>query len=201
MRTKETVKSADMRKKYYPEYDPNDEYRPVKWQHFMSPIPKYRINRSGLVIGPSGRPLLWKANKPERGEGSSPSVNLSRVLPEGKNKPLQVHRGVAYTFYEELQWDMDDSFIEEFEKCSPFIQKLLLDSVFHVDHHDGIRWNPHISNLRLMLPMDNYEKSYPKLLRAVRERHNLLDKNGLDPNVKNYEQLQASLLGDNNIGK
>ena len=49
--------------------------------------------------------------------------------------------------------------------------------------------------------MDNYEKSYPKQRRAVKERYDLLNKKGLDPNLKNYEQLQASLLGDNNIGK
>ena len=193
MRVVEIVKSADMREKYQPEYDPNDEYRPIKWQHFMSPISKYKISRSGLVIGSRGKPMQWRANKPERGEGSCPSVTLSSVLPDDKNKTIMIHRAVAYTYYDELQWGMDDSFIEEFEKCSPYIQKLLVDHVFHVDHSDEIRWNPHISNLRLMLPMDNTEKSYAKQRLAVRKRFNILQEKGLDPFSKEYEQDEKDI--------
>ena len=189
MRIVEIVKSSDMREKYQPEYDPNDEYRPIKWQHFMAPVSKYRINRSGIVIGTRHKPMSWRANKPERGEGSAPSVTLSGVLPENKNKTIMIHRAVAFTYYDELQWGMADSFIEEFEKCSPYIQKLLVDHVFHVDHDDEIRWNAHISNLRLMLPVDNNEKSYAKQKRAVRERFDALYEEGLDPFSKKEEQI------------
>ena len=177
-----------MREKYFPEYDPNEELRPLKWAHFMKPITTYKISRSGIVIGPKGIPLKWLAKNADRGENSTPKVSLygvrEAIYTNSTKKDAAIHRAVAFTYYDELQWDMSDEFLGKFDVADPLIQRIFIDQVFEVDHHNGIRWDPHISNLRLMLPGDNREKGIYKSIQGSRDRIEQLALQGVSGNER-----------------
>ena len=186
LRTTKRISSEVMREKYFPEYNPDDEFRPIKWKHFMKPVTKYKISRSGIVVGPKGIPLKWMAKNADRGENSTPQVGIyvdkDELYTDRTKKDLQIHRGVAFSYYDELQWEMGEDFLEKFEVADPLIQKILIDEVFQVDHHNGVRWDTHISNLRLMLPGDNRKKSIPKNIKASRDRIEQLALQGVSGN-------------------
>ena len=159
-----TARSADFQKKFQPPYNPEDEYRPLKFSHYEPPIPGYAIARNGVVTGPVKKGLNWCAANAKMGEKSRPQLVL-------RGKHVLLHRAVGLSFFEELKWHFSDEFMREFNNAGPILTRMCIDEMFQIDHIDGEPWNPHISNLRFMSPRDNIAAAHDQVLLGVAKKY------------------------------
>lgn len=147
----------------------NEEWRPAI-SHLGTKVKNTQVSNYGNVIGPQGRVLKWV----DRG-GGYPSVSIMVSELEGgyqydkssvssvKKLSTTVHSLVANTFLP-LEDNLPEVFREYVEingiayrQWDLFSDNLksYIRSLFHVDHIDGNRANPHVSNLRYVSPREN----------------------------------------------
>jgi len=133
----------ELRDKYYPTHNDNDEYRTVITRDGLNP--KYEISRKGLVRNSkTGKILLWQ------GRGTNqlkyPNVTLSQ-------RTYQVHKIVSLTYHEEVP---KPNWVDNlWEQLPDEIKFLFLTDVLVVDHIDLCSWNPCPSNLRFLTISQN----------------------------------------------
>ena len=165
-------------KKKVNEHYPNQDFGFIEDEYWKPvilygiTIPRYIVSNYGNVIGPQNRKLKWAKNGGNT-KYQYPAVGIScdkalfansgYTYAEGCNPKPNVHVLVANAFL-----PLDDHLPEELNEyieidgepkhlwsLLPDHTKLWIRSLLHVDHIDGDRANPHVSNLTFVSPRAN----------------------------------------------
>ena len=147
--------SSEMQDQWQPEYDEADEFKVLKYKRNLT-LDNYTISRSGVICGPNKKNLKWGACSPNRNEKSSPRCI---AMKDGTRHNLYVHICVAFSFFDEVKWNIPVEVLQAFEECPDVIKDILISQCFQVDHIDENTWNPSLDNLQIMLPYDNQLRS------------------------------------------
>lgn len=145
---------------------PDEEFRPLVLRTKPDIVTdKYKISQYGNVIGPEGTKLRWSD------QNGYPHVSLSlpiSIFPDFVGSPntnkdstglkcttqlknVAVHRAVANTF---LPRPVPEPFQELWETLTEDQQRWVQQG-YIVDHIDGDKGNPHVSNLQYLTMWEN----------------------------------------------
>jgi len=148
------------------EFIPDEEFRPLVLR--VNPTittDKYRISQYGNVIGPGGNKLRWSEQKGYPHVGLSLPVDIFPDFVGAANtnkdstglkcttqyKNIAVHRAVANTF---LPRPVPEPFQETWHTLTEE-QKRWVQLGYIVDHINGAKSNPHVSNLQYLTMWEN----------------------------------------------